>query len=91
MTFADLWGPARTTGIKGERYFAGFTDGHMRRTVVSFLKKKTDEETCAAIDKYRTHVKNQTGKDLKVIRFDNGREFVNELIRGVLRQARHQN
>ncbi|GLB42029.1 putative mitochondrial protein [Lyophyllum shimeji] len=81
MTFADLWGPARTTGIKGERYLAGFTDGHMRRTVVSFLKKKTDEETCAAIDKYRAHVKNQTGKDLKVIRFDNGREFVNELIR----------
>ncbi|KAF8054971.1 hypothetical protein FPV67DRAFT_1399204, partial [Lyophyllum atratum] len=26
MTMADLWGPARTTGIRGERYFAGFTD-----------------------------------------------------------------
>ncbi|GLB44825.1 putative integrase core domain containing protein [Lyophyllum shimeji] len=53
----------------------------MRRTIVHFLKKKTDNDTCAVIDKYRAHVKNQTGKDLKVIRFDNGREFVNDLIR----------
>ncbi|GLB40091.1 putative integrase core domain containing protein [Lyophyllum shimeji] len=57
MTFADHWGPTRTTSIKGEHYFAGFTNGYMRRTIVYFLKK-TDDETCAVIDKYHVHIKN---------------------------------
>ncbi|KIK66772.1 hypothetical protein GYMLUDRAFT_118686, partial [Collybiopsis luxurians FD-317 M1] len=26
MTFTDVWGPARTTGIQGERYYVSFTD-----------------------------------------------------------------
>ncbi|KAJ3884664.1 hypothetical protein GG344DRAFT_23753, partial [Lentinula edodes] len=26
MTFTDVWGPARTSGINRERYFVSFTD-----------------------------------------------------------------
>ncbi|KAJ7710792.1 hypothetical protein B0H17DRAFT_915066, partial [Mycena rosella] len=26
ITFTDVWGPARTRGIHGERYFISFTD-----------------------------------------------------------------
>ena len=27
LTVFDLWGPAQTTGVGGEKYFVTFTDG----------------------------------------------------------------
>ena len=40
ITFTDVWGPAQTTGIRGEHYYVSFTDGATRHTQIHFMKKK---------------------------------------------------
>jgi hypothetical protein len=33
MTFTDVWGPSRVTGINGEQYYISFTDGDKHLTI----------------------------------------------------------
>jgi hypothetical protein len=78
LTHTDLWGPARTISIGGYKYFITFTDGKSRRTMVYFLKEKTQEAVLDTLKAYKAYVKAQTGKDLKKIRADNGKEYANQ-------------
>lgn len=73
MTFTDVWGPPRTTGIRGERYYVSFTDGATRRSKIHFMKKK---EVLLHIKNYQAYIKTQTGKSLTAIRFDGGGEYI---------------
>ncbi|KAF7371927.1 polyprotein [Mycena venus] len=78
MTYTDLWGKARTRGIRGEHYFISFTDGHGFRSKVAFLKSKEGDEVLDKIKKYVAFVETQTGKKPRRFRFDNGKEYVNQ-------------
>ena len=40
LTVCDVWGPACTQSIGGDRYFIMFTDGKSRRTMMYFMKEK---------------------------------------------------
>ena len=63
MTFTDVWGPACTSGINRERYYVPFTDGATRRTILYFLKQKSEVEE--KIKNYITYILTQTGKRCK--------------------------
>jgi hypothetical protein len=70
----DLCGPSRQEGIGKENYFMLVIDDYSRLTWVSFHKEKAE-----AFEKFKIFkdlTKNQTGKRLKAVRSDKGREFM---------------
>ncbi|KAJ3479322.1 hypothetical protein NLI96_g9143 [Meripilus lineatus] len=74
LTHFDIWGPARTTSIHGNTYFITFTDAASRFTAVYFMKSRA-----TAFDRfkqYKNFIKLQSGKDLKKLRVDNAKEYV---------------
>ena len=40
IMFTDVWGPAWTTGIKGEHYYISFMDSATQCTQIHFMKKR---------------------------------------------------
>ncbi|KAF7334034.1 hypothetical protein MVEN_02308800 [Mycena venus] len=86
MTFTDVWGPARTKGIRGERYFITFTDGAKRFKRLALMKAKSDVD--AEIENYKAFVETQTGKRCKVFHFDGGGEYASDALRKRLRSQR---
>lgn len=73
----DLWGPYKVPTMNGNKYFLTVVDDFSRFTWVFLLKLKLD--VFCQVQKFLMHVKTQFGKKVKVIRTDNGTEFVNSL------------
>ena len=69
--------------MKGARYFVLFKDDFSNYRVVHFLKEKSE-----AFEHFRNFVarcRRETGKDVSVLRTDNGGEFVNNAFSSWLR------
>jgi Integrase core domain/GAG-pre-integrase domain len=77
--YIDLWGPARTWSTGGKLYMMAAVDGKSTHTEEYYLAKKTAETTLEAFKTYHIMAERQTGKKLKCVRMDGGREFCNEL------------
>ena len=76
LVHTDVCGPMKTTSMGGARYFVTFIDDKTRRISVYFLKTKG--ECFKKFKHYMALAEKQTGKDLKVLRSDNGGEFVSK-------------
>lgn len=70
---SDLCGPMQTASLGGSRYFLLFIDDYSRMSWIYFLKNKS--ETFEHFQKFKAFAENQTGKRLKVLRSDRGREY----------------
>lgn len=73
LVHIDLWGPARTTSIGGNRYFLTCRDDATKYTRIYPLKQRSG--ALQAFGDYIQLVKNQTGKTIKRIRQDGGGEL----------------
>ena len=76
---SDVWGPARKESIGRWKYYISFTDDCTRYVHVLFLKDKGQ-----AFDRIKeciTQIKRHCGKVPKWIRFDNGKELVNDKLK----------
>lgn len=73
---SDVCGPFRVNSPSGSRYFVTFIDDFSRRIFVYFLKAKS--EVLRTFKTFKQHVEKQTGRKIKVLRSDNGREYVNK-------------
>jgi hypothetical protein len=73
----DLWGKYNVVSINGNQYYIVFIDDAGWYTTVNFLKKK--DEAVQKVIEYLTHLKTQ-GRSPKAIRFDHGKEFINETL-----------
>lgn len=82
LTVSDVWGPARIKGIHGEFYFTQFTDAKSRHRVLYFAPDKGHQ--LENIKSYRAFLKTQTGKPMKTLRVDNGKEYINRAIKQYL-------
>lgn len=86
----DVCGPMNKSSIGGAKYLLTFTDDKSRYVFVYFLKGK--DEVLSKFREFHTMIERQTGKKLKVLRSDNGTEFVNNAFddylknNGILRQ-----
>ncbi|GJP81254.1 hypothetical protein CLOP_g11416 [Closterium sp. NIES-67] len=80
---ADVCGPLRVASRHGSKYFVTFTDLGTRHTWVTELKDKT--EVFSSFLDWMVEAERQSGKQLKVLRTDNGGEFVNEEFNSYLR------
>jgi len=74
LIHVDLWGPYNTSIFDGNKYFLTIVDDFSRMTWLFLLKHKFD--VCVALKIFLQYVKNQFAKQVKVIRSDNGTEFV---------------
>lgn len=71
-------------------HFLTFVDDFSRKTFVYFLKKKSQvKETFI---EFKTLIENQTGKKIKILRTDNGREYVNKEFERYIKESgiKHQ-
>lgn len=87
---SDLCGPMEEPSFSGSRYMLLFIDDYSRKTHVYFLKNKS--ETLDKFREYKAEVEKQTGKSIKCLRSDNGKEFCNQAFDKILKSAgiKHQ-
>ena len=72
----DLIGPLPTPSYGGSRYVLTFINDYSRFCWVYFLKLKS--EVFEKLKVWKALVENHSGKKIKVLRTDNGEEYVNK-------------
>ncbi|CAI7869406.1 unnamed protein product [Closterium sp. NIES-53] len=80
---ADICGPMRVASRHGSKYFITFTDLGTRHTWVTEIKEKS--EALSSFIDWLAEAERQSGKELKVLRTDNGGEFLNTDFNSYLR------
>lgn len=90
LVHTDLCGPMPTTSFSGAKYFLLFIDDFTRKTFVYFLKSKN--EVFEHFKTFKALVQNQTDRKIKVLRSDNGGEYINFKFQAFLKLhgIRHQ-
>jgi transposase InsO family protein len=78
LIHSDVWGPSPVNSIGGYRWFVLFIDDCTRMTWVYLLKRK--EEVAEVFKVFFTMIQNQYEKNIKMVRSDNGGEFVNKVL-----------
>ena len=74
----DVCGPFQTTGPNGERYFVSFIDDYSK--IVKVYPIKTKAEVFDCLVEFINESENLTEKRVKVLRCDNGTEYLNNRI-----------
>ena len=73
----DIWGPSQVQSAGGCTYFMLIMNGFSSYKTVAFLKTKSADVTLNILKAYHIEAERQTGKKLKRIRLDMGREWCN--------------
>jgi transposase InsO family protein len=84
VVVSDVCGPIQTPSIGKSFYFVTFIDEYTRYSVVKFIKKKSD--VFEKIQEFVEMCKNKFGRKPKVIRSDNGGEYVNFNVQSYLKK-----
>ena len=71
----DLWGPYKIPTLDRKYYFLTIVDDYSRFVWVHLLQLKS--ETIVAIKNFLSMIKTQFNSHVKVVRSDNGTEFLN--------------
>lgn len=79
LIHTDVCGPMQTATPGRKKYFLTLIDDYSRYTVVYFLENKS--EVPAYIKEYVQYVKTKFNRKPKIIRSDNGGEFVNNSLK----------
>lgn len=90
LIHADLCGPMEVSSIGGSKYFLLFKDDYSHYRTVYFIKNKYDVKNI--FETFIKSVETGTGSKVKILRTDNGLEFVNKEITSILQKhgIRHQ-
>ena len=84
IVHTDVNGPHHNTGYDGSKYFVTFLDDYSKCSIVYTIKSKHQVYTCL-LD-YINKVENYTGKKIKILRCDNGKEYLNNDIFNLIRE-----
>ncbi|PRQ17544.1 putative RNA-directed DNA polymerase [Rosa chinensis] len=79
LIHSDVWGPSREPTVSGMRYFVLFIDDCTRLSWVALLRTK--DEVFPAFQTFRTLVQTQYNSTIRVLRSDNGGEYVNHFFK----------
>ncbi|CAN6586683.1 unnamed protein product [Malus baccata var. baccata] len=74
LVHSDVWGPSPVSTTSGIRWFVTFVDNCTRVTWLYMLKNKS--EVCDVFRLFQQMVKTQYSIDIKVLRSDNGGEYI---------------
>ncbi|KAK4404232.1 Retrovirus-related Pol polyprotein from transposon TNT 1-94 [Sesamum angolense] len=75
LIHTDVCGPMRTPSHEQNRYFILFIDDYSRMTWVYFMLEKS--EIFKVFKKFKNLVEKQSGRSIKVLRSDRGKEYNN--------------
>ncbi|CAI5517404.1 unnamed protein product [Closterium sp. Naga37s-1] len=81
----DVVGPTRANSLSGSCYFLTIVDDHTRAVWVYSLKTK-GEVAAAVLKEWMPRAQRESGHKVKVIRTDNGREFIGNEFEAVLKK-----
>ena len=90
IVHSDVCGPMQTDSLGGNRYFVTFIDDKSRFTAVYFMKTK--DQVLEKFKEYEAMVTNMTDKKIKILRSDNGGEYISKefsnylKVKGIQRQ-----
>jgi hypothetical protein len=73
LVHSDVFGPVSFPSLGKSMYYVSFIDDFSRKTWIYFLRKKS--EVFDRFKEFKALVENQTEKQIKVLRTDNGGEF----------------
>lgn len=76
LIHTDVCGPMHHPSLGGAKYFVTFTDDKSRRTWVYPLRYKG--ECLTKFKEFKAHAEKQSGRTIKILRSDNGKEFINK-------------
>lgn len=76
LIHSDICGPMEVSSLGKAKYFLTFTDDFSRKVFVYPIKNKS--ETLDKFKDFRNLVEKQTGKSIKILRSDNGTEYINQ-------------
>ena len=82
---SDVWGPSPVTSLLGYRWFVTFIDCHSRVTWVYLLKAKNEVFSC--FQSFHKMVCTQFDANIKVLRSDNGTEYIDGNFRAYLNDS----
>ena len=88
LIHGDLMGPFSHPSIKKVRFVLIFVDDFSHFIWIYFLRKKS--EVFQHLKDFKALVETQSGKKIKVLRTDNGGEYVNHEIHNIFHEARIQ-
>ena len=74
LIHTNVWGPSPVASIRGARYYVIFIDDFSRKVWVYLLKQKS--KVFQKFKERKTMVKNQKRRKVKVLRSDNGGEYI---------------
>lgn len=80
---SDVCSPMPTVTPSGNRYILTLVDDHSRYCVVELINHKS--EVPQTIEDYLAFVENKFSRKPKVLRTDNGKEYVNQHLRRILK------
>jgi transposase InsO family protein/copper chaperone CopZ len=82
MIHSDVWGPCSVTSVNGAKSFVTFIDCCTRMTWIYILKHKNEVFQC--FQDFHKLVANQFNARVRIIRTDNGTEYVNNEFRSYI-------
>ncbi|CAI7765677.1 unnamed protein product [Closterium sp. NIES-53] len=85
LVHMDVVGPTRALSLSGSRYFLTIVDDHTRAVWVYPLKTK-GEVAAAVLKEWMPRAQRESGHKVKVIRTDNGGEFIGADFEKVLKR-----
>ncbi|CAI7849765.1 unnamed protein product, partial [Closterium sp. NIES-54] len=85
LVHMDVVGPTRAPSLSGSRYFLTIVDDHTRAVWVYPLKTK-GEVAVAVLKEWMPRAQRESGHKVKVIRTDNGGEFIGGDFEAVLKK-----
>lgn len=74
LIHADIWGPCSVTSLNGYKYFLTIVDDHSRFVWIFLMHSKAETQT--HLKKFVAMVERQFDTKVKMIRSDNGSEFI---------------
>lgn len=73
---SDVCGPMSAVSLIGCNYYVTFIDDYSRKTWIYFMKTK--DEVFNQFQEFKALVENQTGRNIKVLRSDNGGKYTSK-------------
>lgn len=84
LILVDIWGPYRQPSLTGASYFLTIVDDFSRSTWTFLMKLKS--QAVSFLRKFFIMVKKQFQTNIKILRSDNGSEFLSGECQNILRK-----
>ena len=81
---SDVCGPMEVESLGGNRYYVLFEDDYSNYRTIYTIKRKS--EVSDKLLEFVNKLKRETGKDIKILRTDNGSEYINGKVEQIVKK-----